>query len=152
MYLKKYINIVSFFSGVKLDFLSPERHLVSGQVLWTTCSTECFACWMVPSWIAGSHQGCLCSFKSLKERRTHSQSLFSGLSVLTTVRSCSFTLTHSPRPQALDVSLAFHFIDFFFQTVFWALLLPPHICVSTMSPATLTTALNCTTCGLLSLN
>lgn len=38
-----------------------------------------------------SDQGCLCSFKSLKERRTHSRRLFNGLSVLMTVHSCSFT-------------------------------------------------------------
>lgn len=72
------------------------------------------------------NQGCLCSFKSLKERRTHSQSLFSSLSVLTTVHP--FTLTHSPCYKALDVSFAFLSSCSFFppHVLFWTLLqLPP---------------------------
>lgn len=86
-----------------------------------------------------SDQGCMCSFKSLKERRTHSQSLLSGLSALTTVRSCSFTLKHSSHRKALDLSFSFHPVFFFIFFHFLSSVVLPspsthtHLCIKDVS-------------------
>lgn len=111
----------------------------------TKCSSKCWRVESSPAKTWGRIRAACAPSKALKERRTHSQSLLSGLSALTTVHSCSFKLKHSShkrKKKALDVSFSFQpvfsFLYFFSLSVLSRpTCIPPHththLCIKDVS-------------------